>query len=275
MVLESQKAVRAWYVILTIVPYAIFSRLSYCLTIVLDTKTILWKMEGMSGYALLWNKILRSSLWIKESKETRLVWIAMMALKDNHGKVYSSLVGLADLAKVSVDECREAIVALMKPDPDDTSGVEEGRRIREIEGGWQLINHDLYRFTTEAKREFWREQKREQRRVAAELDKLPGSGINTKQLAEKLREIHGPAKAQNKVQTKSRVLKQVAREEAIQERVRKKFNPGYDPTKPPEKLDMKPKEGLSQALKRQVANDPITKADRESLERLRGKKNLP
>jgi hypothetical protein len=117
----------------------------------------------MNSFALLWGKMLRSSLWVTQSKETRLVWITLLCLKDSNGQVQSSVVGLADDAKVSLDECKQALQILMAPDPDDTSKVEEGRRIREITGGWEVVNHDMYRFSTDEKREFWRQQKAEQR----------------------------------------------------------------------------------------------------------------
>lgn len=117
----------------------------------------------MSSFALLWGKILESSLWIQESKETRLVWITMLAMKDYNGVVQASIVGLADRAKVSLEECQEALRVLLSPDQHDTSKVEEGRRIREVPGGWQIINHDMYRFSTEAKRAMWRESKAAQR----------------------------------------------------------------------------------------------------------------
>lgn len=124
----------------------------------------------MSGFSLLWGKILKSSLWINESKETRLVWITMLALRDKDGFVEASIPGLADYAKVSPEECRKAIRILMAPDPDDTSKVEKGRRIREVQGGWIIVNHDLYRFSTEAKREAWRLLKADQRAKAAEAE---------------------------------------------------------------------------------------------------------
>ena len=130
----------------------------------------------MNGFALLWGKILRSSIWVKESKGTRLVWIAMLAMKDSEGRIQASVVGLADAAKVSVNECKEALRVLLSPDPDDTSKVEQGRRIRVIPGGWQIVNHDLYRFSTEAKREFWRQQKQEQRKKIKRKPDKPLSG---------------------------------------------------------------------------------------------------
>lgn len=117
----------------------------------------------MNGFTLLWGKILDSSLWRKESNETRLVWVTILAMKDSEGKIQSSVIGLADRARVSLEDCKLALKVLLAPDPDDTSKVEDGRRIVEIPNGWQVINHDLYRFSTDAKREFWRQQKAEQR----------------------------------------------------------------------------------------------------------------
>lgn len=116
-----------------------------------------------TGFSLLWSKILRSSLWVTESKETRLLWITMLAMKDSRGIIQSSVVGLADCAKISPDECRKSLKVLLSPDKDDTSGVEEGRRIREVPGGWEIINHDRYRFSTDEKREYWAKRKAEQR----------------------------------------------------------------------------------------------------------------
>lgn len=115
------------------------------------------------GFALLWSKILESSLWVKGSKETRLVWIACLAMKDAEGRIQSSLVGLADRAKVTDDECKASLAVLLAPDADDTSHVDDGRRLREIPGGWLVVNHDHYRFSSEERRQFWRQQKAQQR----------------------------------------------------------------------------------------------------------------
>lgn len=125
----------------------------------------------MNGFALLWGKILDSSIWVKESKETRLVWITLLAMKDSDGRIQASVIGLADRAKVAMPECKKALKVFLSPDEDDTSGVEQGRRIREIPGGWQIVNHDLYRFSTEAKREFWRQAKADQREAAEKVRK--------------------------------------------------------------------------------------------------------
>lgn len=148
----------------------------------------------MSGFALLWGKILESSIWIKESKETRLVWITMLAMKNSEGIIQASVVGLADRAKVSDEECRKALKVFLSPDPDDTSKVEQGRRIREIPGGWQIVNHDLYRFSTEAKREYWRQTKADQR---ASKSKIPKSHDRPASALYKARERRALKAAEN------------------------------------------------------------------------------
>jgi hypothetical protein len=91
------------------------------------------------------------------------VWITLLALKDKDGMVQSSVVGLAYTAKVSLAECEAALLVLSSPDKNDTSKVDEGRRIREVKGGWQIINHELYQFSTEEKREYWRQKKAAER----------------------------------------------------------------------------------------------------------------
>jgi hypothetical protein len=117
----------------------------------------------MNGFTLLWSKILDSSIWM-ESKETRIVWITMLAMKDKDGLVRAAPIALAHRARVSPEECHEALETLKAPDPQSMTPDNDGRRIREVPGGWQILNHELYRFSTEAKREFWRQQKAEQRR---------------------------------------------------------------------------------------------------------------
>lgn len=130
-------------------------------------------------FSLLWGKILNSSLWVQGSKETRLVWITMLAMKDSEGVVRAAVVGLADRAKVTVDECRKALNVLLSPDPEDTSKVEEGRRIREVPGGWQLINHEMYRFSSEEKRAYWAQKQAESR--ARKLAAASKGGKSTKE----------------------------------------------------------------------------------------------
>lgn len=115
-----------------------------------------------TGFTLLWSKILDSSIW-RESPTTRVVWITLLAMKDADGVVHASLSGVAYRARVKLADARRAMEIFLSPDPDDSSKVAEGRRIREVAGGWEIINHEYYRYSTEEKREFWRVQKAEQR----------------------------------------------------------------------------------------------------------------
>lgn len=96
------------------------------------------------GFVKLYGSILRSSVWL-ESKETRLVWVTMLAMADSDGVVEASVGGLAHAARVERDECEAALQVLLSPDPDDRSGVADGRRIEAVRGGWRLINHRAYR----------------------------------------------------------------------------------------------------------------------------------
>jgi hypothetical protein len=66
-------------------------------------------------------------------------------MADIHGHVFASVGGLARRAQVTREDCETALAVLLSPDPDDRSGVEEGRRIRVIDRGWQIVNHGHYR----------------------------------------------------------------------------------------------------------------------------------
>lgn len=140
-------------------------------------------------FSLLFGKILRSSIWVQESKETRLVWVAILALKDRYGLVESSVIGLADSAKVTVEECRAALEVLTSPDPNDTSGVENGVRLKVVPGkGWQVVNHDLYRFSNEAQRAVNAERQANYRKRRNRKETQVPNGANEKTPEEELLE---------------------------------------------------------------------------------------
>lgn len=138
------------------------------------------------GFSLLWAKILDSSIWM-ESKETRLVWITMLAMKDADGVVRAAHKALAHRARVTEAECEAALKVLRSPDPQSSTPDNDGRRIADLEGGggWQILNHELYRFSTEAKRAFWREQKAAQREAKKAPVQTPRQSSTA---AERLRE---------------------------------------------------------------------------------------
>lgn len=118
----------------------------------------------MTGYTKLFGSIVASTIW-REDDKTRIVWITMLAIANKHGEVEASVPGLADLARVSVSECRAALEKLSAPDPDSRSMEYEGRRIEKVEGGWRLINHAKYRekLSTDERREYLAQKQREHR----------------------------------------------------------------------------------------------------------------
>lgn len=98
----------------------------------------------MGGYAKVFTRILDSTVW-RENDQTRLLWITMLALADREGVVHCTVPGLADRAKISLEACEYGLGKFMQPDKYSWSKESEGRRIREVDSGWLLINHEKFR----------------------------------------------------------------------------------------------------------------------------------
>jgi len=113
----------------------------------------------MAGFTKLFSSITDSTVW-REPDRTRIVWITMLAMCDSDGYVAASVPGLADRARVPMDDCLKALEAFRAPDEWSRTKEFEGRRIVDVDGGWQLLNHAKYRAIQDA------EHRREQSRVA-------------------------------------------------------------------------------------------------------------
>lgn len=96
------------------------------------------------SYVKLFGSILASTIW-REPPTTRVLWITMLAMADRDGVVEASVPGLADLARLSIDECRRGLASLEGPDPDSRTIAHEGRRIAKVDGGWLVLNYEFYR----------------------------------------------------------------------------------------------------------------------------------
>ena len=120
-------------------------------------------------YTKLLSSLPDSSVW-REPYHVRIVWVTMLAMSDRDGYVWASVGGLADRARVSPEQCREALGVLSAPDPDSRSRDYEGRRIEEVERGWFLLNHGRFRDMRDEDehRRKERERKRAQRAKAKE-----------------------------------------------------------------------------------------------------------
>ncbi len=97
------------------------------------------------SYTKLHSQIVNSSVW-NADKETRIMWVTLLALQDRDHCVRGSIGGLAVQARLTVEEARRALHTLSQPDPDSQSTVHDGRRIIRLEdGAWYLVNGKKYR----------------------------------------------------------------------------------------------------------------------------------
>lgn len=99
---------------------------------------------AMPNYTKLFSSIVTSTIWTEDDK-TRILWITMLAISDQHGEVHASIPGLARIAGLSVEDCEMALGKFLSPDEYSRTKDFEGKRIAEIPGGWELLNHAKYR----------------------------------------------------------------------------------------------------------------------------------
>ena len=132
----------------------------------------------MAGFVKIYgDKLLRSTLWVGADPATKVVWITMLALSDQFGKVEGSLPGLAHASNVSLDETSKALNYFRAPDPHSQTKDHEGRRIEDTDGGWLVLNYPKYReYRTEAQvKEAARKQKWRDSQRAGRVPDVPPS----------------------------------------------------------------------------------------------------
>lgn len=120
----------------------------------------------MAGYTKLFGSLLASTIW-REDDKVRIVWITLLAMADQRGVAEGSIPGIADLARVSIEDCEKALARLQEPDRYSRSPEHDGRRVRAVEGGFLVLNHGKYRerLNAEERREYQRRWQAERRRV--------------------------------------------------------------------------------------------------------------
>lgn len=96
------------------------------------------------GFTKLFSDIICSSIWNEDDK-TRIVWITLLAIKGPNHVARATVGALAHQARVSVEDCRNAIEKLCSPDPDGLDQPYEGRRMQPVEHGWFILNGEAYR----------------------------------------------------------------------------------------------------------------------------------
>jgi hypothetical protein len=118
----------------------------------------------MSGYTPLFQSIVTSSVW-SESHTVRVVWVTMLALADSEGVVEGSIIGLAHVARVTVEECEAALKCLSSPDKYSRTHEHEGRRIAEVPGGWLVLNLKDFRERAKGRAAYYRKWRKNKQKA--------------------------------------------------------------------------------------------------------------
>ena len=96
---------------------------------------------GQGFVKLYGDQLLNSTVWVTTSVETRMVWITMLLLSDQHGIVQASIPGLAKQAGVSIKDVEKAMEVFTNPDKYSRSREYAGRRAEPIDGGGLVLNY--------------------------------------------------------------------------------------------------------------------------------------
>ncbi len=95
-------------------------------------------------FTKLFSSITESTIW-SEPDHVRILWITMLAMADKYGRVWGSVPGLANRARLNVPQTEDALGRFQQPDKYSRTPDNEGRRIEVMDGGWRLLNHGKYR----------------------------------------------------------------------------------------------------------------------------------
>ena len=161
-------------------------------------------------FTKLFSSITESTVWC-EPDSTRIVWITMLAMADRKGRVWGSIPGLANRARVTIEQTERALRTFKSPDRYSRTPDNEGRRVEDIDGGWFLLNYEKHRATQdeesvkESKRRYIN-RRREAERAAkaaaeeAETDRNMSKNISTVDASRSL-SIQAEAEAEAEAET--------------------------------------------------------------------------
>lgn len=118
-------------------------------------------------YSKLFNTLPDSTIWA-EPNPTRICWITMLAMADQFGRVHSSIPGLANRARITMDETETALATFLAPDKYSRTKDNDGRRVAVLEdgGGWRLLNYAKFRDLQDEERQRERTAERVRRHRA-------------------------------------------------------------------------------------------------------------
>lgn len=131
----------------------------------------------------------------------------MLAMADRNGRVWGSVPGLANRARIPLEDARVAITTFLSPDPDSRTPEHEGRRIEVIDGGWRLLNHEKYRAirdeesTLESKRRYINNRRAKEREAVTNTSSTISTVDQSRDNAEAYTEADTEAKKEKRVST--------------------------------------------------------------------------
>jgi len=98
----------------------------------------------------LQRRLFDSSIW-EEALEVRIVWITLVGLaqlpenrKHGHGAVVITRGNLARKAFVTAEQLEHALARLTAPDPTSRTRSDDGRRVKVLENGYEIVNFALH-----------------------------------------------------------------------------------------------------------------------------------
>jgi len=123
----------------------------------------------MTGFVKLDGGIVDSSVWMQPDDVLR-VWIALLAKCDGYGLVRASIPAMAHLCRTTPERFQHILLILTSPDPYSRTADDDGRRLRQIEGGWLIVNYVKYRELVQTKPHIHAERQRKYRKRLKERD---------------------------------------------------------------------------------------------------------
>lgn len=128
-------------------------------------------------YAKLFSRITESSL-MEEPINVRYTFVMLLAIADPKGYAIGTDVAICRRLNMPVNEFKQCVEILMRPDPDSNSKEEEGRRVILSDGerGYKIVNYLTYREIKDQqeRREYMKEYMRSYR------GKKPGKRVRNR-----------------------------------------------------------------------------------------------
>jgi hypothetical protein len=97
------------------------------------------------SFTKLFPEILTSTIW-QEPNDCKVLWFAILALKGPDQICRATIPALAQIASISIDDCKRYMTKFQEPDEYSRSQEHEGRRLEQVEGGYLVLNGERYQY---------------------------------------------------------------------------------------------------------------------------------